>query len=185
MNTEKAKDAVKSFIAENRDQLMTALVHQGQQRQIVQITTSKLTPLHDYYFIGISCPRARTYSEPGVRTVPNPKGWTDYRMLIEVYDEASIQDGDDEAYETMTGDFDRFVDRIEALLRGVPYKTGIGETRLNLKKAAGGGENDRVISRADLSGTWKDTESTNVAWLYAQLEFTLTEQCDDATSLYR
>lgn len=172
--------SLKDLIEQNSDILVQGLIHQGVNREIRQVTTSNLTPINSYYFILIYATDPSEKTNPTIsRTTRAGTRTTRYPILIEIADEAIVQVGDEEAYETMHNDFRTFCDRLVDLIEQQNFIGTEPKAKLERNPA-----NDRAVEKRNLSGTWEDTESNNWASLYAQLSFTLIDECIDTSALY-
>lgn len=176
------KTSLRDFIMDNHSLLMRDFKHQSTQRKIAHIALTNLEPPRGYYYILIYVPDSSDYTLTEGKTVQKPRPMARYDVQMEISDEALVQtmDARTGAYETMAMDFDKFIGRLCALIRGVNFVDG--DNILRLKR--GTGENDRRIDRNDLSGNYRNTENEEVALLYTMLRFSLEEQCVDTSRLY-
>ncbi len=182
MNEGHVKQSLKDLVLNNENMLMADLIHQGQQRQIVQVALSNLTPPQGYYYILVYITGAREFSRLQSSVTQRPTAAAEYDIQIEVADEALVQQEDifSEAYQTMALDFDKFTDRLVTLIR---EQNWIGdEPKLKVKR--GTGESDRRVEKVNQSGNYLNTEQNEVASLNAAIQFTLIEECVDTTGLY-
>lgn len=173
-------DNLKALIVANESTLMTGITFQGAAKTIHQITTTNLTPPTGYPYILIYSPtnRERSNLEGGSSpTVNHPRRKATYPIVIEITDQAVVSSDDDEAYETAHSNFRLFIDRLCKLIKD---QTWIG-TNPRAKLVRGDGDDDRVISKQNLSGTWQDTESNWWATLHTQLDFELIDECVDSS----
>lgn len=180
MDAVSVKADLRELIRSNEDALIQGMVHQGQQRFIKQVALSNLTPPSGYYYILVYVTDQREFTRGQTSTVQKPTPQAEYEVQLEVSDEALVQIGDLEAYETMHLDFDRFTDRLVDLIREQSWFGS--DPKRKLKRAAG--EQDRRVEKSNLSGTFVDTENNSTATLYCQIRFTLVEECVDRSKLY-
>jgi hypothetical protein len=178
MNRDGAKQAVKAYIQANEATLLSGLTAQGVNREIRQLTTS-IAPPRDYYWIGIECKQARSFSMPA-RNVIKPPEWVKYDMVVHISDYAIFQTGDDEPYEIMHSQFDLFGDRIVRLIRPqVPGTTWIPSAndaprfRLTIDHH----ETDQVVA-VDSLCLVGEHQAGLAAMLYSTIRFELFECAD-------
>lgn len=179
MNRNAAKLALKSFIRANETDLVTGLSAQGENRELAQVTTSIAPPVA-YYWIGIECTNARSFSLPDNVNAAKPPEWVRYEMVIHISDYAIFQTGDDEAYETMHSHFDLLGDRIVKLIRPqVPGQTWIpsedATPRFLLQFAPG--DADKIVGVNSLSLVG-EVSAGLAAMLYTTIKFVLHECAD-------
>lgn len=182
MNEVAVKTALRDLIVDNQALLLNGIIHQGVQREIAQIALSNLTPPQGYYYILIYITEARESSQvPVAQNVRQPRSQTIYPVQIEITDQAQIQTGETEAYEVMHNDFDLFGDRLVKLIR---TQTWIGNgPKFELQRVSSG-DTDRSIVKRNLSGTFVDTEGTDMALLHATLNFNLIQKCSGENELF-
>lgn len=160
---------------------MFGLTHQNKPREIAQIATSNLTPIHSYYFVLIYVTDVTEKTQPTVsKTTARGSRITRYSVQIELADEAMVQNLDREAYETMHNDFRLFSDRLADLLEK-QYFIGTAPKLVLERDPA----NDRAIEKTNLSGSWTDTEGVGWASLYCQLRMSFIDGCADTAGLYQ
>lgn len=183
MNNTEVLDKLKQIIVDNSDTLVTGLNHQDVDRKIKQITTSTLAPPLDFYSILITISSSEEFentvsvNRPVNMRVPSPKRWARYNVEITVGDEAVEQYNEEdseseyfEPFEKMDKDFQLLVNRLAKLILDSDVK---GDIRL---------DNNRNIAQFNESYTFAEAERFH-AMLYAQLRFTVKEECAD-DSLY-
>lgn len=174
MNAWDVKKGLRQFIETNEAALMSGVSHQGMSRTIAQIALSNLTPAQDYYYILIYAARERSNSQ-GPSNLAKPQRYGYYDIVMEISDEAILQDGETEAYEVMHEDFDKWTDKLMNLLRD---QTGFTYGNMKFKLARGSAENDRVIDKENLSGPrFDDTAQRWMALLFTTLRFRV-QDCD-------
>lgn len=172
--------SIKELIQLNSATLTQDLVHQNVRRSLAQIATSNLTPPNQYYYVLIYVTDAREGSKPTKsRTTQRPTRNAYYDIQIEISDQAMVQIGEDQPYDTLHNDFRRLCDRTVHLIEQQNF---IG-TSPKVKLLRREGE-DRWFTKLNLSGTWQDTESQNWAALYSQIRFTVIDECIDNDGLY-
>jgi hypothetical protein len=175
---QKVLDSLKTLVDNNKTTLMTGITYQGAAKTIHQITTTNLAPPSGYPYILIYCSGVKEQSNlTEAPTVRHPRRKANYRIRIEVTDQAILVTGDDEAYEQSHRDYRLFIDRLVYLLRTQTWIGTLPKTQLT--RAAG--DNDRAIDVQNLSGTWQDTEMNWWAILHSQLSFELIDECVDAS----
>jgi hypothetical protein len=178
MNLDGAKQATKAYIRASEITLLSGLSTQGVNREIRQLTTS-IAPPRDYYWIGIECESARSFSMPA-RNVVKPPEWVKYGMVIHVSDYAIFQAGDDEPYETMHSQFDLLCSRIVKLVRPqtpgttwIPSASSAPKFRLVIDHY----ETDQVVTVDNLCLLGEHTAGL-AAMLYSSIRFELFECAD-------
>lgn len=102
-------------------------------------------------------------------------------MQIEVADIAEYQVGEKEVYEQMHLDHDLFCNRLISLIESQNF-IGSGP-KFKLVRDPGR-ENDRGISKINLSGTFSDVEQTERATLLARINFSVIDECVDTSILW-
>lgn len=179
MSVSLAKAAIKDLISDNAVTLCTSLTHQGQQRQISMLSTSRLSPMPGHYSVYVSSPTSG-YGKVATRTTRAGHGQKGRRidMVVEIYDEAVMQFNDDQPFESINADFDLLVDRLAYLIESTGQFTfSDGNKALLLDD----GELN-AIERTDLSGQWLEDDDSVGRWLVAQLRFSL--RCNCVSDLY-
>lgn len=179
MNEARVVASLKQLISDNADNLCFGLVHQEQARRFMQITTSNLTPPIGYYYLLIYVTDVAEKTQPSaIKNTARGSRMTRYGIQMELADEAMVQAGDDEAYETMHNDFRVLSDRLAELIES-NVRIGTNPTLVLERDSL----NDRVVTKTNLSGTWTDTEGNGWASLYCQFTFGLVDGCG-TTDLY-
>lgn len=175
---------LKGIILEYREELVENLVHQDAERKIAQITTSTLTPPREFYTVLLTISSSEEFDQViGANTPinmrkPPVKRMARYNVEVTVGDEAVMQYTDAdladmefyEPFERMDEDFQLLVNRMAKLFLD-------SDVRGNISL-----DNNRNIAQFNESYTWDEAERYH-AMLYAQLRFTVVEECAD-NSLY-
>jgi hypothetical protein len=166
-----ASEAILDLIVVNSGMITAGITHQGQPRDITQVTDSPLTPAADYYYVLVNITNSSISSQKPATNVARPMSLSRYFVQIEIADTAWIEVSDLtlEAYMTSHRDFRTVGDRIVNLIH---EQDEIGTSpKFRLERTTGSA--DRRIEKRDLSGVFQDTEQNDVAILYATLNFTL------------
>lgn len=178
-----AKEAVKTLIDTNSATLLTGLTAQGQARQIVHLTTSISTPATGYFFVAVHCAESPEHSLGG-RNISKPPRAAEYDMIVHVEDYIVGATGEDELFEEQTASFDKFVDRIKALIADAVWiPDATSSPKFNLVRSPAATE-DQVIVRSDAQQGRFDEAERYHSMLYAQLRFRMEDKCVDHTQLY-
>lgn len=181
MNEVAALNSIKSLINTNKATLVDGLVHQGEQREIEQITISTLTPPNEYYFISIYTDRDEDTNREGFgRTTRLAPTTTNYSMIIELVDYAVIVAGEEEQYETMDSDFKKLCDRVVKLLRASAEITYTDAQSNNFIFRL---DNTRSVIKENLTDVWTEAEGY-ASMLYCRISFNLLDECTDDSTLY-
>lgn len=120
-------------------------------------------------------------------TTQKPSREATYEVQLWIGDVAQVQidDKQESLFEVMHLDFDRFVDRIAALIKGQNWIGTAPKTKLfRTRGVRNRGDGDRAIQRENRSGTWENVEGDNVAELLSVLSFRLVDECVDDSALY-
>lgn len=171
---------IKNIILDAREDLVLELRHQDVDREIKQVTTSTLTPPREFYTVLVTISSSEEFDQvvganmPINMRKPPAQRRSRYNVEITVGDEAVMQytdaDLDDaeffEPFEKMDEDFQLLVNRMAKLILDSDVK---GNIRL---------DNNRTIAQFNESYTWDEAERFH-AMLYAQLRFTVVEECAD------
>lgn len=161
-----------TFVEANEATFVSGISHQGQPREIAQVSDTPLTPAARYYYMLVNIVNSRSSSRvPIAKNTRRPTSTFEYDLQVEISDTALVEQDDLtlEAYMTAHRDFRTFGDRIVNTLREQDF---IGTSpRFVLKRTTGGA--DRRVEKRDLSGVFEDTEHNDVAILYAHIDFTL------------
>jgi hypothetical protein len=117
MSEVSAKRAIQNFFNDNETELLSGIVHYGQQRTFTHITRSTLTPPTGYYFIAIHVDNKelRKKLDPANDLFDIPKAKF-YRLTVSILDYVGETVGETELYEAMNDDFNLLTDRVMDLL---------------------------------------------------------------------
>ncbi len=179
MNEKLVIEAVRDFIVTNEATIVQGIVFQGIPKGLHQVVGSNLTPPTGYPYVLVICTAAREQSQPQVMNTQQPSRQAIYSIRIEFTDQALYTQGEDYPYQTMHDDFRLMVDRLINLIRTQNWVTATPKLRLQRQES----ENDRLVTKNNLSGTWQDTEGAWWATLHSQITFSLEGAIDD-TGLY-
>lgn len=179
MNEKLVIEGVRNFIETNEASITQDIVFQGSQKALHQIVGSNLTPPTGYPYILVICTAVREQSKPQVSNMQQPSREAIYSIRIEFTDQALYTQGEEYPYQQMHDDFRVMVDRLINLIRVQNWVTTTPKLRLQRNDS----ENDRLVTKNNLSGTWQDTEGSWWATLHSQISFNL-EGCVDDTQLY-
>lgn len=117
MNEYTARQAIKCLIQDNKDSLVEDILALGEQREIVQITTSRLTAEHSYYFVAIYTPELgeEDYSDQ-MDIIQN-----ETQVIVTLADHIIVSPEDEESFEYMDGCLQVVSDRLVNLFMSEPY----------------------------------------------------------------
>lgn len=162
--------ALKALIESNQASLVAGLTSQGQSRSIHQITYSSLTPPTQYYFVSIWTDNVVQRTRQGFgRTVALPPSEVDYHIVIEIADYAVASPGnEDEVFEKMDSDFQRFGDRLVNLLRSTATII-YDDTTYKLR-------DPREVTKENQSDIAVNASNFH-SMVYSRITFTLTQEC--------
>ena len=119
MNEFAARQAVKKFIVDNKETITEDVIALGEQREIVQVSTSRLTAEYGYYFISVY---ATSGEETDYSDTIQDISVSTLEMIISVADHIIINPLDEEeSFESMDADMQIVTDRIVNLLRQQTY----------------------------------------------------------------
>ena len=180
MDENSVREALRELLLAEKTDLLLNLTAQGVSREIGTLTVTTLAAPSDYFYIGISVVNSREQVRGNLgRTAINVPSQAEYDVLIEVSDYGISQPGLEKyMFEKMDKDFNLFTDRIVNKLRSNYFITN-SDNGSKYKLL----EPERSVNKDNLSGQWPDAEGYHPLF-YAQITFTLLEECTDSTKLY-
>jgi len=105
MDEKSLRNAIKTFVDDNKDDWVDGIVHQGYQRVFNTISVTRLTPPQGGYHINISTRQPTVHYQDSANSNVPVIDYVSYMVIIELADFILPQPSDETTYQTMVFDF--------------------------------------------------------------------------------
>ena len=166
MNEKQARLSIRKLLDDNSTTLLSGIIHFGEQREFVHLTTSSATPPTGYYYLAVLA-LTSTSDVAGSVNNPTPRMLVKHDIEIALVDYIDSVAAEVEVYEGMDQDFQLLGDRIVELLEATNFIVSDDGDSFRLDRTTS-------VIKTNQHQTWEDAQNW-YAMLFANIGFTLIE----------